>query len=94
VFRNIKSVERISTVNRHIISVNKEKDRLLPAGSSEAVKAPRPTHSYNKILQSFNSAAIRTHQVTPDKGKSLRRQSSYYKVFTNISERKEAFEAS
>jgi len=58
--RNMRSVERISSVNKEIIMINKEKDDLLPVGASEAVKATRPTHNYNQMLKSFNQSAVKT----------------------------------
>lgn len=42
-------------MNEKVIAENKIKDALLPTGSSEAVKNPRPTHTMNKMLKSFNS---------------------------------------
>jgi hypothetical protein len=45
----------LSLTNEKVIAQNKIKDALLPTGSSEAVKNPRPTHSMNKMLKSFNN---------------------------------------
>ena len=56
----MRSVERISSVNKEIIKNNKEKDQMLPVGASEAVKATRPTHNYNQMLKSFNQSAVKT----------------------------------
>ena len=42
------------------------------------------------MLKSFNPVAIASHNTSPAKSKAMRRQSSYYKVFQGISDRKEA----
>lgn len=89
--RNIRSVNHLSNSNAKLIAENKEKDALLPIGSSEAVKNVRPTHSMNKMLKSFNQKPSNTckneslkEANKSFKEKSERRQSSAYKIFGSI----------